>query len=118
MHICSAAPRSGHGAFWVLGPLTFQTYYPNPLSTGLLWLALVQTSIRDVIDRQHYTVDMFLAVVVTWAVWAALAWVYPESRPLLPRPPGAAADRPNPFVVAVVALGLLAAAIAVFVAKS
>lgn len=96
----------------------FQSYYPNRFSTSLLWLALVQTSIRDVIDKQHYFVDMFLAVVVTWAVWDWVKWVYPESQPLQQRPEGAAADKPNKFVLAVIGFGLLTAAVAVFVAKS
>jgi DNA mismatch repair protein MutS2 len=96
----------------------FQTYYPNRFSTALLWIALVQTSIRDVIDKQHYSVDMFLAVVVTWAVWTWLRWVYPESQPLQKRPEGAAADKPNALVLTLVGVGLLTAAIAVFVAKS
>lgn len=78
----------------------------------------MQTSIRDVIDKQHYSVDMFLAVVVTWAVWDWLAWVYPPSQPLLQRPQGQPGDKPNPYVLALVAFGLLTAAVAVFVAKS
>lgn len=109
--------RSGHGAFWTLAPVMFQSFYPNPLAVGLLWVALVQASIRDVIDRQHYSLDMFLAVVVTWAAWRALEWVYPESQPLPVRPPGATTpDRPNVFVLGLIALGLTAAAVAIFVA--
>lgn len=115
---CNDLVFSGHGAFWTLAPLMFQSYYPNRFSTSLLWLALVQTSIRDVIDKQHYFVDMFLAVVVTWAVWDCVKWVYPESQPLQQRPEGAAADKPNKFVLAVIGFGLLTAAVAVFVAKS
>eukprot|EP00878_Enallax_costatus_P012058 GHUV01012590.1.p2 GENE.GHUV01012590.1~~GHUV01012590.1.p2 ORF type:complete len:216 (+),score=33.40 GHUV01012590.1:550-1197(+) len=115
---CNDLVFSGHGAFWTLGPLTFQTYYPNRLSTSLLWIALIQTSIRDVIDKQHYSVDMFLAVVATWAVWDWLEWVYPPSQPLPPRPKEQPGDKPNPYVLAVVAFGLLTAAVAVFVAKS
>lgn len=109
---------SGHGAFWTLAPLTSQAYYPHRLSTSLLWIALAQTSIRDVIDKQHYTVDMFLSVVVTWAVWDWLNWVYPPSQPLPPRPKEQPADKPNPFVLSVVAFGLLTAAVVVFVAKA
>ncbi|WIA17126.1 hypothetical protein OEZ85_014019 [Tetradesmus obliquus] len=115
---CNDLIFSGHGAFWSLGPLMFQTYYPNKFSTALLWIALVQTSIRDVIDKQHYSVDMFLAVVVTWAVWSWLRWVYPEGQLLPQRPEGAAADKPNALVLTLVGVGLLTAAVAVFVAKS
>ena len=58
-----APPRSGHGAFWSLAPLALQTYYPGRVS-WLMWLALLQTSLRDVLDKQHYSVDMVLAPVV------------------------------------------------------
>ncbi|KAF6255128.1 hypothetical protein COO60DRAFT_1702962 [Scenedesmus sp. NREL 46B-D3] len=115
---CNDLIFSGHGAFWCLGPLMFQTYYPNRFSTALLWIALVQTSIRDVIDKQHYSVDMLLAVVVTWAVWSWLRWVYPESCPLQKRPEGAAPDEPNVLALTLVGVGLLTAAVVVFVAKS
>lgn len=101
-----------------MAPLVFQAYYPNTFSSGLLWIALVQASIRDIIDRQHYSVDMFLAVVVTWAVWNALQWVYPETQPLPPRPTTAAADKPHPLVLGLIALGLTGAAIVIFVAKA
>jgi hypothetical protein len=57
--------------------------------------------------------------VVRWSLLAAGGrWVYPESQPLAQRPEGAAADKPNLLVVAVVGLGLLTAAVVVFVAKS
>lgn len=50
-------PISGHGAFWVLAPLAFRTYYPgHRLSTWVLWVALLHSSVRDVVDRQHYSV--------------------------------------------------------------
>ena len=95
----------------------FQAYYPNKASSGLLWVALVQASIRDVIDKQHYSIDMFLAVVVTWAVWNALEWVYPDSHPLPPRPASASADKPHPLVLGVIAFALTGAAVVIFVAK-
>jgi hypothetical protein len=40
-----------------------------------MWLALLQTSLRDVLDKQHYSVDMVLAPVVGAAAAAAGAWV-------------------------------------------
>jgi DNA mismatch repair protein MutS2 len=101
-----------------MAPLVFQAYYPNTFSSGLLWVALVQASIRDIVDKQHYSIDMFLAVVVTWAVWVALQWVYPESQPLPVRSATAAADKPHPLVLALIALGLAGAAIVIFVAKA
>lgn len=100
-----------------MAPLMFQAYYPNKASSGLLWVALVQASIRDVIDKQHYSIDMFLAVVVTWAVWNALEWVYPDSHPLPPRPASASADKPHPLVLGVIAFALTGAAVVIFVAK-
>lgn len=96
----------------------FQSYYPNRFSSGLLWVALFQASIRDIIDQQHYSVDMFLAVVVTWAVWNALQWVYPETQPLPPRPATAAADKPHPLVLGLIAVALAGAAVVIFVAKA
>jgi DNA mismatch repair protein MutS2 len=101
-----------------MGPLVFQTYYPGHICNWLLWVALIQVSIKDVIDKQHYSVDMVLAPVVTAAVWTWLEWVYPESKPLPKRAPGAAADALSPWVVALIVVGLTAAAVAVFVAKS
>jgi DNA mismatch repair protein MutS2 len=101
-----------------MAPLVFQAYYPNTFSSGLLWVALVQASIRDIIDKQHYSIDMVLAVIVTWAVWVALQRVYPESQPLPGRPATAAADKPHPLVLALIALGLAGAAIVIFVAKA
>lgn len=50
---CLWLPCSGHGAFWTLTPLAFQTYYPGRC-TWLLWLALAQTSLRDSLEHQHY----------------------------------------------------------------
>lgn len=102
----------------MLAPLVLQTYYASRSSTALLWVALFQASIRDVIDRQHYSVDMFLAVVVTWGVWNALEWVYPETQPLPQRPQGAVADKPHPLLLGGVGLGLACAAIVIFVAKA
>lgn len=101
-----------------MSPLMFQAYYPNKWCSGLLWVALFQASIRDIVDQQHYSVDMFLAVVVTWGVWNALQWVYPETRPLPPRPQSAVADKPNPLVLGLIGAGLLCAGIVIFVAKS
>lgn len=101
----------------MMAPLVFQAYYPHKPATALLWVALVQASIRDIIDKQHYSIDMFLAVVVTWAVWAALEWVYPESQPL-PARPQASREKPHPLVLALIGLGLAGAAVVIFVAKA
>ncbi len=76
-------------------------------------MALVHTSLRDVIDKQHYSVDMLLAVVVTYGVWNALDWVYPASQPLPARAPGTPPDKPHPLVLALIALALATAAVIV-----
>lgn len=61
---------------------------------------------------------MLLAVVVTWAVWDWLEWVYPCSQPLPKRPEGALTDPINPFVIGTIVLALSAAAVIVFVGKA
>ncbi|GIL95001.1 hypothetical protein Vretimale_1112 [Volvox reticuliferus] len=54
---CNDLIFSGHGAFWVLAPLAFRTYYPgHRLSTWVLWLALAHACVKDVVDEQHYSV--------------------------------------------------------------
>mmetsp|Transcript_14735 Transcript_14735/g.36745 ORF Transcript_14735/g.36745 Transcript_14735/m.36745 type:complete len:387 (-) Transcript_14735:193-1353(-) len=116
---CNDLIFSGHAAFWVLAPLALQSYAPRPRwAVGLLWIALVQACIRDVVDRQHYSVDMLLAVVVTWGVWNALAWVYPHTQPLPRRKPGAAADKPHPLVLGLIAACLLVAGVIVIGGKA
>jgi hypothetical protein len=112
-------PRSGHGAFWTLTPLMLSSYYPrHRWVVALVWVALVQSSIRDFLEHMHYSVDMLLAVVVTSAVWGWARPVYPEAGPLPRRPPGAPPDPSSPFVLGVVGFGLLTAAVVAFVAKA
>eukprot|EP00198_Chlamydomonas_reinhardtii_P000275 XP_001689610.1 predicted protein [Chlamydomonas reinhardtii] len=153
---CNDLIFSGHGAFWVLAPLAFRTYYPAApsrmlpagllaalrrrwlllpaalqrvwrllpglrlrLSTAVLWLALTHASLRDVLDRQHYSVDMLLAVVVTWAVWDWLEWVYPAGRVALPRrPTGSPPDPLNPAVLALILVCLGVAGVIVIGGKA
>ena len=55
-------------------------WLPAKLLPYLLWTMLVHTAVRDVLEKQHYSVDMFLAVVVTWLVWTQTAWIYDEHR--------------------------------------
>ena len=52
-----------------MAPLAIQAYYPSRPVVALLWAAVLQGSLRDVWEQHHYSVDMLLAVVVTWAVW-------------------------------------------------
>lgn len=116
---CNDLIFSGHGAFWTLTPLLLGSYYPRGRAAlCLVWAALVQSSVRDFLERMHYSVDMLLAVVCTWASWTWLGWVYPEARPLQKRPEGAAPDARNPFVLGVIAFSLLTATVIIFVAKA
>ncbi|WIA42869.1 hypothetical protein OEZ86_008792 [Tetradesmus obliquus] len=114
---CNDLIFSGHASFWTVAPLMFCSYYPNRFSSPLLWLALLQTCIRDIIDRQHYTVDMILAVAVTTAAWGWTRRVYPEDAPL-PSSEGEEEERPTAAALLLVVVGLATAAVAVFVAKS
>ncbi|KAG2501848.1 hypothetical protein HYH03_000346 [Edaphochlamys debaryana] len=117
---CNDLIFSGHAAFWMLAPLAWRTYYPgHRLTTWLLWLALFHACINDVVTLQHYSVDMLLAVVVTWAVWDWLQWVYPPAETVLPkRPPGQARDKLNPAVLALIIGCLLVAGIIVIAGKA
>lgn len=116
---CNDLIFSGHGAFWVLAPLAFRTYYPgHRLSTWVLWVALLHSSVRDVVDRQHYSVDMLLAVVVTWAVWDWLEWVYPPEAPVPVRPRGSPPDKLNIFVVGLIVACLGVAGVIVIGGKA
>ena len=47
--------------------------------------------------KQHYAVDMFLAVVVTSLVWMQLDWICPANKPLRPRHPADRPDRRGPL---------------------
>ena len=75
---------SGHGIVWALTPLLFQAYCPNTPLTALLWVAYIQTSIRTALEKQHYSVDMILAGVITTLVFwlPAVQRIYPEYNPL------------------------------------
>ena len=50
---------------------------------SLLWALLAVQCIQDVITAQHYSVDMFLGVVVTWLVWARLEPLCPPARKVI-----------------------------------
>ena len=83
-----------------------------------MWLALAQTSVRDFLEHQHYSIDMLLAPIVTSAVWGWTKWVYPEERPLAKRAEGAPADPLNNWVLALIVFALGAAAIIVIGGKA
>ncbi|GAX85052.1 hypothetical protein CEUSTIGMA_g12472.t1 [Chlamydomonas eustigma] len=122
---CNDLLFSGHAAFWVLAPLAHFTYYRTrskgskghsliKASNSLLWAFLVQACLHDVVGGHHYSVDMILAVVVTWACWSWLHWVYdPVSEKLSPRNNLAPADARNPLAFMLIAVGLVAAGVIV-----
>ena len=56
-----------------------------------------QAVLQAPMTKQHYAVDMFLAVVVTSLVWMQLDWVCPASRPLHPRHPADPPDKRGPL---------------------
>lgn len=87
---CNDLIFSGHGALWILTPLLFHTYYRPVGRLGwwmiaFMWILILQTNIRDVMDEQHYSVDMIVAAVVTTATWHWTKWVYDPELVILPR---------------------------------
>lgn len=60
------------------------------------WLMLGAV-LQAPMTKQHYAVDMFLAVVVTSLVWMQLDWICPASRPLHPRHPADLPDKRGPL---------------------
>eukprot|EP00201_Polytomella_parva_P024328 CAMPEP_0175048062 /NCGR_PEP_ID=MMETSP0052_2-20121109/5959_1 /TAXON_ID=51329 ORGANISM="Polytomella parva, Strain SAG 63-3" /NCGR_SAMPLE_ID=MMETSP0052_2 /ASSEMBLY_ACC=CAM_ASM_000194 /LENGTH=350 /DNA_ID=CAMNT_0016312041 /DNA_START=395 /DNA_END=1447 /DNA_ORIENTATION=- len=88
----------------------------------LLWVAYLHASVHDVYMRQHYTVDMLLAGVVTAAVWTWLRWVYDEDKERLTMDDDVAAEEakepPSGLVLGLIAFALTAAAIIVIGGKA
>lgn len=82
---CNDLVISGHAIIYALAPLAFQTYYGShqPV-TWLLWLGVTHTCFRAPVTLQHYSVDMFLAIVVATLVWHWAAWAY-DGRAWRPR---------------------------------
>ncbi|KAG1676519.1 hypothetical protein FOA52_000062 [Chlamydomonas sp. UWO 241] len=125
---CNDLIFSGHAAFWVVAPLAHGTYY-RPTGTGArlwarasnaaMWVALAQASLRDVVERHHYSVDMIVAVIVTAACWGWTERVYsPREVVLRPRARGAPPDKLNAWLLALIAVCLGAAAVIVIGGKA
>ncbi|GMH32608.1 hypothetical protein BSKO_00442 [Bryopsis sp. KO-2023] len=112
---CNDLIFSGHCGIWVLTPLLYHSYYQGK-GCWLLWLALFQTSLRDVLERQHYSVDMVLAVVIVPLIWRELSWVYPNTNYIRERPPNSPGDPISPAMAALVIAVLLV--VVGFVVKS
>ena len=70
-------------------------------------------------EGHHYSVDMILAIIVTWACWTWLEWVYPpEKRRLTARKPGSPPDCLDPRVLAVIGVALAVAGVIVIGGKA
>lgn len=82
---------------------------------ALLWAGLIQTAARDVLERYHYSVDMMLAVVCTWAVWTWTERVYPPGVMVAKRRPGTPPDPLPPAVLALAAFALGFVFVVIFV---
>ncbi len=68
----------------------------------------VQPSLsQETLDKTHYSVDMFLAVVLTCLVWKWREPVYPADETWQPRPAGARADPVPRRLVALVVVTLI-----------
>mmetsp|Transcript_298 Transcript_298/g.861 ORF Transcript_298/g.861 Transcript_298/m.861 type:complete len:244 (-) Transcript_298:305-1036(-) len=103
---CNDLVISGHAIVYVVAPLAFQTYYGKGWASSLLWAAVAYSCIRAPITKQHYSVDMFLAVVVTALVWHWAAWAY-DSRPWRQRHKSEGAD-PKQWALTGLILSVLA----------
>ena len=79
-HGCNDLVISGHGVVYAVVPLAIQTFYPLPLrhsgATIISWLAVIKLCLQETVDKTHYSVDMFLAVVIACLVWHWRSDVY------------------------------------------
>lgn len=93
---CNDLVISGHGVVYTAVALALHEFFPAPLSLcgprTLGWIALVKLCIQETLDKTHYSVDMFLAVVLTYLVWKWRERVYRADDTWQPRPAGAPAD--------------------------
>ncbi|KAI7836099.1 hypothetical protein COHA_010027 [Chlorella ohadii] len=108
---CNDLVISGHGVVYAVVALALHDFFPAPLwrwgPRTLGWLALVKLCIQETLDKTHYSVDMFLAVVLTCLVWRWREPVYPAVETWQPRPAGAAADPVPRRLVALVVVTLV-----------
>jgi hypothetical protein len=72
-HGCNDLVISGHGVVYAAVPLAIQTFYPLPFNkfgaTVIAWAAVIKLCLQETVDKTHYSVDMFLAVVIAGLVW-------------------------------------------------
>jgi len=75
-HGCNDLVISGHGAVYAACALAIATYSGRQGCGWLAWLGVFKLCLKEVVDKTHYSVDMFLAVVVTPLVWVWRRHVY------------------------------------------
>jgi DNA mismatch repair protein MutS2 len=88
---CNDLVLSGHAVIYAAVCCAYSEFYPG-VASKILWFALVRSSVRGPLTQQHYSVDMFLASVVTALTWRACEGVYPRQAKLAPREPGTPPD--------------------------
>ena len=95
---CNDLILSGHGVIYSAVVMAFHEFAPHSWATRLLWLALWRSNLRAALTLQHYSVDMFLATVVTALTWKACECWYPaHASRLSRRPPGSPPDPKGPL---------------------
>ncbi|PRW44370.1 hypothetical protein C2E21_6505 [Chlorella sorokiniana] len=108
---CNDLVISGHGVVYAAVALALHEFFPTPLSRWgprtLGWIAVIKLCIQETLDKTHYSVDMFLAVVLTYLVWKWRESVYPADDMWQPRPAGAPADPVPRRLVALVVVTLV-----------
>ena len=88
---CNDLVLSGHAVIYAAVCCAYSEFYPG-VASKILWFALLRSSVRGPLTQQHYSVDMFLASVVTALTWRACESVYPRQARLAPRLPGTPPD--------------------------
>eukprot|EP01023_Acetabularia_acetabulum_P007041 TRINITY_DN12993_c0_g1_i2.p1 TRINITY_DN12993_c0_g1~~TRINITY_DN12993_c0_g1_i2.p1 ORF type:complete len:285 (-),score=4.59 TRINITY_DN12993_c0_g1_i2:86-940(-) len=104
---CNDLIFSGHGIIWAVVCCMYQTYYPGILSI-LLWFVYCHISIRTVLERHHYAVDMWLAAVITILVWKYLEFIYPPSQTSKLKKYQIGRQLPSAYVMVLIAIILIA----------
>ena len=105
-HGCNDLVISGHGAVYAAVPLAIQTFYAVPLHKGgatlISWLAVLKLCLQETVEKTHYSVDMYLAVIVSALVWHGRKSVYSETDVWKPKAKHVAADGVPKALVALV----------------
>ena len=78
-HGCNDLVISGHGAVYAACALGISTFCGRRGCGWLAWLGVLKLCLQETVDKTHYSVDMFLAVVTTALVWNWRRGVYDET---------------------------------------